>query len=51
MPRHAHSTRHPAARPAYVPPLPHPSWRPLDAATGAAADRIDPREFWQRLGL
>lgn len=51
MPRHTLALARHAARPAPVPPLPHPSWRGEDAATERLSAQIEPDEFWQRLGL
>jgi len=38
-----------ASRP--VPPLPHPSWTYGTNQRPAAAGRLEPKEFWKRLGL
>lgn len=34
-----------------VPPLPHPSWIYGASQRTAAAGRLEPGEFWKRLGL
>lgn len=38
------------SRTAFVPPLPHPAWRP-DPLPPAPASALKPEEFWERLGL
>ena len=38
-----------ASRP--IPPLPHPSWTHGESYRTATADRLEPDEFWKRLGL
>lgn len=44
-----HALAKSASRP--VPPLPHPSWNRALSGRNQEQGRIEPEEFWERLGL